>query len=69
VTFRHDFYGVGPGNGLQWTEGVKQLGTSLVAKYQQVWQASISYSNTFGAHRANPNTDRDFLSFNVSYTY
>jgi len=69
VTFRHDFYGVGPGNGSQWTEDVMQVGTSLVAKYQQVWQASISYSNTFGAGQANPSTDRDFLSINLSYTY
>lgn len=68
VTFRHDAWGVGPGNGSQWTEGVMQLGASLVAKYQQV-QGSIGYSNTFGADQANPNIDRDFLQVSISYTY
>jgi Protein of unknown function (DUF1302) len=68
VTFRHDPWGVGFGNGSQWTEGVMQLGASLTAKYQQ-WQGSIGYSNTFGAGQANPNTDRDFLQVSVSYTY
>jgi hypothetical protein len=69
VSFRHDAYGVAPGNGSLWTQGVKQVGASLVADYQQRWQGTLSYSNTFGADRANPNTDRDFLSFSISYTY
>ncbi len=69
ISFRHDTHGVGPGNGSQWTEGVKQVGVSLVADYQRVWQGTISYSNTFGADQANPNTDRDFLSASISYTF
>jgi hypothetical protein len=68
ITFRHDAWGVGPGNGSQWTEGVMQIGASLVAKYQQL-QGSVGYSNTFGADEANPNIDRDFLQVSISYTY
>ena len=69
VSFRHDAYGVGPGNGSQWTQGVMQLGISLVADYQRRWQGIVSYSNTFGGKQANPNIDRDFLSVSISYTY
>jgi len=69
VSFRHDAYGVGPGNGSQWTNGVMQLGASLVFDYQQRWQGTVSYSNTFGASQANPNIDRDFISVSISYTY
>jgi len=69
VSFRHDAYGVGPGNGSQWTQGVMQVGVSLLADYQRRWQGIVSYSNTFGAGEANPNIDRDFLSVSISYTY
>jgi len=69
VSFRHDAYGVGPGNGSLWTKGVMQVGVSLVADYQQRWKGVVSYSNTFGAGQANPNIDRDFLSVSLEYTY
>jgi hypothetical protein len=69
VSFRHDPYGVGPGNGSLFTNGVMQVGVSLVADYQQRWQGIVSYSNTFGAGRSNPGTDRDFLSVSISYNY
>jgi hypothetical protein len=69
VSFRHDAYGVGPGNGSLWTNGVMQVGVSLVADYQQRWKGVVSYSNTFGASQANPNIDRDFLSVSLEYTY
>ena len=69
VTFRHDAYGVGPGNGSLWTKGVMQVGVSLVADYQQRWKGVVSYSNTFGARQANPNIDRDFISVSLEYTY
>jgi hypothetical protein len=60
---------VGPTSGQLWTEGVMQVGVSLVADYQRTWQGIVSYSNTFGAGRANAYTDRDFLSVSISYTY
>ena len=69
VSFRHDVQGVGPGNGSLWTEDVQQLGISLIADYQKVWQGNISYSSTFGAGQANPNIDRDFLAFSLAYTF
>jgi hypothetical protein len=69
VSFRHDAYGVGPGNGSLWTNGVMQVGASLVADYQRRWQGIVSYSNTFGADQANPNIDRDFISVSISYAY
>jgi hypothetical protein len=69
VSFRHDAYGVGPGNGSIWTNGVMQVGVSLVADYQNRWKGVVSYSNTFGAKHANPNIDRDFLSVSIEYTY
>jgi hypothetical protein len=69
VSFRHDAYGVGPGNGSQWTQGVMQVGVSLLADYQRRWQGIVSYSNTFGAGQANSSIDRDFLSVSISYTY
>ncbi|MBW1684521.1 MAG: DUF1302 family protein [Deltaproteobacteria bacterium] len=54
---------------MQWTQGVMQVGVSLVADYQRRWQGIVSYSNTFGAGQANPDIDRDFLSVSISYTY
>jgi hypothetical protein len=69
VSFRHDAYGVGPGNGSLWTNGVMQIGVSLVADYQQRWKGVVSYSNTFGGSQSNPNIDRDFISVSIEYTY
>ena len=41
----------------------------LEANYQNTWSADLSYTDFFGAGRYNLINDRDFISFNVKYSF
>lgn len=69
VTFRHDAYGVLPGNGALFTEGVKAVALQLEANYQERWTAVVGYQNNLGAGRGNPYVDRDFVSMRITYAF
>jgi hypothetical protein len=69
IAFRHDFVGVGPGNGALFMEDVMQLTSQLEANYQERWKGTIGYNYGFGAGRSNPNNDRDFWSISISYAF
>ncbi|MGQ7959498.1 DUF1302 domain-containing protein [Pseudomonas sp. SP16.1] len=66
VSWSHDVDGYGP-NGL-FNEGAKAVSLGLDAEYQNMYTASLSYTDFFGG-KYNTSIDRDFvaLSFGVSF--
>ncbi len=66
LSFSHDVDGYGP-NGL-FNEGAKAVSIGLDAEYQNMYTASLSYTDFFGGDY-NMLTDRDFLAFSVGVNF
>ena len=68
-SYQHDVGGVSPGPGGNFIEGRKALNLGLTGNYQNSLQFTLSYSKYFGAGRYNLINDRDFMSFNMKYSF
>nr|VFJ67656.1 MAG: Protein of unknown function (DUF1302) [Candidatus Kentron sp. FW] len=70
AAFRHDVGGVSP---VGWTgnfvEGSKAATLGVTATYKQAWAADISYTSFFGGGRYNLLNDRDYVAFNLKYSF
>ncbi len=66
LSFSHDVDGYGP-NGL-FNEGSKAVSIGLDAEYQNMYTASLSYTDFFGGDY-NTLIDRDFLAFSVGVNF
>jgi len=66
LSFSHDVDGYGP-NGL-FNEGSKAVSIGLDAEYQNMYTASLSYTDFFGGDY-NMLVDRDFLAFSVGVNF
>jgi len=69
LAFNHDVNGVAPGPGGNFIEGRKQITVGLGFSYLSTWQATLSYTDFFGAGINNLLGDRDFISASVSYSF
>ena len=69
LALRQDLGGITPPSSAGFNEGVKVLGLSLEANYQQRWVATLSYRNSFGAGKRNSDRDRDFVGLSISYAF
>ena len=70
IQWRHDVDGLSAGpNGPSFVERAKTISLGLEADYQSVYKAKVSYTNSFGNPFRNASTDKDFVSFNVSYAF
>ncbi len=69
LAWQHDVNGITPGPGGNFIEGRKVLTLGLGAVYKQRWAADVAYTNYMGAGRHNLLSDRDFVSFNVEYSF
>ena len=69
IGWRHDVKGNTPGPGGNFIQGFKQLTLGLTADYQNAWRADLSYTGFYGAGTQNLLQDRDFLAFNMSYSF
>jgi hypothetical protein len=69
LSWQHDVGGVSPGPGGNFIEGRKALSVGLRGAYQNTWEVEVSYTNFFGASRYNLNRDRDFVGFNLKYSF
>lgn len=67
--FSHDVSGNTPGPGGNFLEERKALTLGIGADYQNQWRADLSYTNFSGAGRHNLLRDRDFMSFNLQYSF
>ena len=69
VAWAHDVDGNSPGPGGNFLEHRKAVTVGVEANYQNAWTADLSYTDFFGAGRYNLINDRDFVSFNVKYSF
>ncbi len=64
----HDVRGISPLGG-PFLEKRKAITLGLTAQYLSSWTADVSYTNYFGAGSYNVINDRDFIGFNVKYSF
>ncbi|MCD6534139.1 MAG: DUF1302 domain-containing protein [Deltaproteobacteria bacterium] len=68
IGWSHDVSGISPLGG-PFLERRKAVTLGLTANYLSSWTADLSYTNYFGAGAYNSVTDRDFVGFNVKYSF
>ncbi len=69
IAWAHDVDGNTPGPGGSFIEDRKAITFGLGADYQSTWSADLSYTDFFGAGRYNLINDRDFVAFNIKYSF
>jgi hypothetical protein len=69
IAWSHDVDGTTPGPGGNFIEHRKAITFGLGASYQSTWSADLSYTEFFGAGRYNLVNDRDFVAFNIKYSF
>ena len=69
IAWAHDVDGNSPSPGGNFLEHRKAITYGIGADYQNSWSADLSYTDFFGAGRYNLINDRDFISFNVKYSF
>ena len=69
VAFQHDVDGVTPGPGGNFIEDRKAVTLGLTATYKGQFSADISYTDFYDAGDYNLLGDRDYLSFNIKYSF
>jgi len=69
VAFSHGVKGNSPAPLSNYREGAKSVSLQLNGSYLGNWRGGISYTNFFGNEKYVGNTDQDFVSMNVSYSF
>ncbi|MEA3362607.1 MAG: DUF1302 family protein, partial [Thermodesulfobacteriota bacterium] len=69
IAWAHDVSGTTPGPGGNFIEDRKAVTLGLGANYLNQWTADLSYTDYFGAGRYNLVNDRDFVAFNIKYSF
>jgi hypothetical protein len=69
IAWAHDVDGNTPGPGGNFLEDRRAITFGLGASYQSTWSADLSYTDFFGAGRYNLINDRDFVAFNIKYSF
>ncbi|MBE0575664.1 MAG: DUF1302 domain-containing protein [Desulfuromonadales bacterium] len=69
IAWSHDVDGTTPGPGGNFVEHRKAITIGIGADYQNTWAADLSYTDFFGADRYNLINDRDFVAFNIKYSF
>ncbi len=69
VAWKHDVSGNSPGPGGNFVEDRRAVTLGLGANYLNQWTADLSYTDFFGAGRYNLVNDRDFVAFNIKYSF
>lgn len=64
LAWRHDVEGYAPSPAPQFVEGRQAITLAVSLDYQERYSAAVSYTDFFGGD-FNPQTDRDFISFNL----
>jgi len=69
LAFNHDVNGTTPGPGGNFIEGRKSYTIGVNGIYLEKWSADLSYTGYSGAGIQNLIFDRDFVAFNVKYSF
>ena len=67
--FSQDVSGITPGPGGNFVEGRRAITLGVGTDYQNIIQADLSYTSFQGAGRHNLLRDRDFVAFNLNYSF
>jgi hypothetical protein len=67
IVWTHDIDGTTPGGGF--VEGRKSISIGLNTDWINHWSSDLSYTNFFGAGSNNLINDRDYVRFNVIYSF
>ena len=68
IGWSHDVDGISPLGG-PFLNDRKAITFGLTANYLSSWTADLSYTNYFGADAYNAVNDRDFIGFNLKYSF
>ncbi len=69
LSWRHDVSGITPGPGGNFIAGRKDITVGIRAIYQNKFEADISYTGFLGDNRQHLLHDRDFMAFNLKYSF
>ncbi len=69
IVWQHDVNGISPGPAGNFLEGRRALTLALGATYQNSYSADLSYTRYSGAGRYNLINDRDYVAFNIKYSF
>nr|VFJ42565.1 MAG: Protein of unknown function (DUF1302) [Candidatus Kentron sp. DK] len=70
AAFQHDVNGISPaGQTGLFLEDRKSVSLGVAATYKKEWSADLSYTSFFGAGQYNLLNDRDYVGFNVKYSF
>ncbi|HUD51753.1 DUF1302 domain-containing protein [Parvibaculum sp.] len=70
IAWRHDVLGYAPGPiTANYVKGMKSAEIGVSADYQSRIKGSLSYTNNFGAGWYNSESDKDFITASVSYSF
>lgn len=69
LAFQHDVDGITPGPGGNFIEGRKAVTVGLTATYKNQWAVDVGYTDFYGAGDHNLLGDRDFVGFNIKYSF
>lgn len=69
LAFNHDVNGITPGPGGNFIEGRKSYTIGVNGIYLEKWSADLSYTGYSGGGIQNQIFDRDFVAFNVKYSF
>lgn len=69
VIFMHDVNGTTPSPVVNFVEDRKQVAWQMSLDYLSTWNFGLGYTNYFGAGNRNLINDRDYLDFNVKYSF
>ena len=69
IAWAHDVDGNSPGPGGNFLEDRKAITFGLGASYLNTWSGDLSYTDFFGANQYNLINDRDFVAFNIKYSF
>jgi hypothetical protein len=69
VVWTHDVNGRTPGPGGAFIAGRQAFNVGLGGEYVNRWTADLGYTTFFGGGSFNQVKDRDFISFQVAYSY
>lgn len=69
LVFQHDVNGTTPTPIVNFVEDRKQVSWAMNLDYLSTWSAGLGYTNYLGAGARNLLSDRDFVDFNIKYSF
>ncbi len=69
IAFSHDVNGTSPGPGGTFLEGRMALNLGITGTYLNSWSSGLNYTSYFGGAIYNTLRDRDFISFDIKYSF